>query len=92
MNHLFRVYIRPCEGALIRALGLAERRGFQLLGCHLTDHGEGRQRLDLTVTALDRSANTLRRQLERLHDVLEVTCFSMSENNENRAVATAVGH
>lgn len=91
MNHLIRVYLRPCEGALIRTLGLAERRGFKLLSCHLTEHSNERQRLDLTVFALDLSALTLRRQLERLHDVLEVTCFSISESSTQMTQPAMVG-
>ena len=58
------------EGALVRTLGLIERRGFRLgaMATRATPHG-----LQLTVAIADdaRPADVLLRQIRRLHDVLE---------------------
>ncbi len=58
------------EGALVRILGLIERRGFRLgtVSSELTPHGT---RLSLTLASHDRPADVLLRQVARLHDVLE---------------------
>ena len=58
------------EGALVRLLGLVERRGFRLgavTSC-ATAHGT---RLSLTLASDDRAADVLLRQVARLHDVLD---------------------
>ena len=89
MNHIIRLSLRSNEGALIRALGLTERRGFRLVSCHLQDAAMNQQRLDLTVSS-SRSIQTLRHQLERLHDVVEVTCFTLTES-EHQTIS-AVGN
>ena len=58
------------EGALVRTLGLIERRGFRLgaMATRATPHG-----LQLTVAIAGdaRPADVLLRQIRRLHDVLE---------------------
>ena len=58
------------EGALVRLLGLVERRGFRLgaLRTCATKHGT---RLSLTLASDDRAADVLLRQVARLHDVLD---------------------
>lgn len=88
MNHVIRLSLRTTEGALIRTLGLTERRGFRLVSCHLQDSDINQQRLDLTVSST-RSIQTLRYQLERLHDVMDVTCFTLTESET--PVISAVG-
>ena len=58
------------EGALVRVLGLIERRGFALgaMATRATPHG---LQLTLTLPAQARPADVLLRQIRRLHDVLE---------------------
>lgn len=58
------------EGALVRLLGLVERRGFRLgaISTRATPQGT---RLSLRLASDDRSAEVLLRQVARLHDVLE---------------------
>lgn len=80
MNHMIRLSLRRSEGAVLRTLGLTERRGFQLLACHLLESQDERQRLDLTVRSETRPVSVLRRQLERLHDVVEVHCYTLTES------------
>jgi acetolactate synthase II small subunit len=58
------------EGALVRVLGLIERRGFRLgsMQTRATPHG---LQLTMTLPGDGRPADVLLRQLRRLHDVLE---------------------
>ena len=68
MDHTLHIQLSSCEGAVIRALGLMERRGYSLKTCSVGESdGMGRE-LDVTVTST-RSGDLLKRQLERLHDV-----------------------
>ena len=66
-----QIRLRPAEGSVIRTMGLAERRGFQLVSAHLQDAVGGCQLLSLVVHSPARSIHTLKKQVERLHDVLE---------------------
>ena len=71
MNHTLRIQLRSCEGAVLRALGLMERRGYRLNTCTVGEAcGDGRV-LEVNVTS-ERPGGLLKRQLERLHDVLWV--------------------
>jgi acetolactate synthase II small subunit len=58
------------EGALVRVLGLIERRGFRLgtMSTRPTPHG---LQLTLSIAGDSRPADILLRQIRRLHDVLE---------------------
>ena len=58
------------EGALVRTLGLIERRGFRLgsMATRPTPHGLA---LTLSLASDGRPADVLLRQIRRLHDVLE---------------------
>jgi acetolactate synthase regulatory subunit len=58
------------EGAVVRILGLVERRGFRFgaISMHPTPQGT---RLSLTLASDDRPAEVLLRQVARLQDVLE---------------------
>ena len=58
------------EGALLRLLGTAERRGWRAVNVN-AERRHGRMNVDLTVRGSG-SVDLLRRQLERLHDVLGV--------------------
>ena len=71
MKHTLHLQLSSCDGAIIRELGLMERRGFSLNTCSVGESdGLGRV-MDVTVTS-SRSGDLLKRQLERLHDVLFV--------------------
>ena len=58
------------EGAVVRVLGLIERRGFRLgsMQTRATPHG---LQLTMTLPGDGRPADVLLRQIRRLHDVLE---------------------
>jgi len=72
MRYRLDLTIRHAEGALIRVLGLTERRGFRPLAVTgAVDNGQGAWRLQLTVEG-ERSEHTLSQQLSKLHDCLAV--------------------
>ena len=58
------------EGALVRVLGLIERRGF-VLGAMSTRATPRGLQLTLALPADSRPVDVLLRQVQRLHDVLE---------------------
>jgi acetolactate synthase regulatory subunit len=71
MYHTLDIKLSASEGAVIRALGLVERRGFSLGKCSISEAGPSGRNMQLTV-ASSRSGDLLKRQLERLHDVHSV--------------------
>ncbi|RST29479.1 acetolactate synthase 3 regulatory subunit domain protein [Sphingomonas ginkgonis] len=73
MSGTLHIDFTPGEGAIIRALGLIERRGFELRDVA----AEGR-RLTVAVEPRGpgRQLDVLRRQLERLVDVTAVQIIS----------------
>lgn len=73
-THDLRLRLRDREGAVLRTIGLMERRGFRLLSCTVAEAAAGDpegQPMQVRV-ASDRDPALLQRQLERLHDVLQV--------------------
>lgn len=71
MKYQLQIQLRSAEGAVLRAIGLMERRGFRLESCILAEaQGDG-QLMEVMVSS-DRPIDLLQRQLERLHDVLWV--------------------
>ena len=71
MRHELHIQLRSAEGAVLRALGLMERRGFKLASCEVSEaQGDGVS-MDVCLTS-ERPTDLIKRQLERLHDVLWV--------------------
>jgi acetolactate synthase II small subunit len=68
MRYRLDLVLKPVEGALVRVIGMTERRGFAPRaisgGC---DGGDGRWRLQLEVDG-SRPAETLKRQLQKVYD------------------------
>lgn len=60
--------LAPVEGALLRLLGLVERRGFPLGAIQSRTTPDGLD-VRLTLAAVDRPGDVLLRQVLRLHDV-----------------------
>jgi acetolactate synthase II small subunit len=72
MQFRLELRLRPAEGALLRVLGTAERRGFAPVAIEgVTEAGDGQWRLAMTI-ASTRAPELLTRQLEKLHDCLSV--------------------
>ena len=80
MNHTLRMNVHKVEGAMIRLLGLIERRGFSVtaMNAHTDDAG---QHVEITVhlRSTGRSVDTLTRQIAKLYDVRSVACLGASE-------------
>lgn len=72
MTDRIRIGFRNDEGALIRILGLVERRGYCLSGVEARD---GLLTLDIAARDPGRRLDVLAAQLRRLHDVTDVTPF-----------------
>jgi acetolactate synthase II small subunit len=73
MRYRLDLVLKPVEGALVRVIGMTERRGF---APHSIAGGsdDGRWRLQLVVDG-GRPAETLKRQLQKVYDCesVEVT-------------------
>ena len=76
MKYTLIVEMRPAPGALIRALGLVERRRFALASVSTASHAQdGRMQLTMQVEAGERSPHTLVRQLQKQFDIESVSCW-----------------
>ena len=71
MNHTLTIKLSGAEGAVIRALGLIERRGFSLDKCSVGEIENSSRAMEVSVSST-RPGDLLKRQLERLHDVINV--------------------
>ena len=71
MNHRLTIKLSGSEGAVIRALGLIERRGFSLGKCSVGEADISGRVMKVSVSST-RPGELLKRQLERLHDVFHV--------------------
>ena len=69
MNSKLYVRMTFVEGALIRLLGLAGRRGFGIASVHALGGGEGAWYEIMLELIGSRSIETLKRQIEKLYDV-----------------------
>ena len=76
MTEKLVVDFAPAEGAVLRLLGLVERRGFRVSGLGMTEQPCGSQAslsLDLVARDAGRRVEVLELQLQRLHGVHRVT-------------------
>jgi len=71
MNHTLNIQLSGSEGAVIRTLGLIERRGFNLDKLSVGEVDDSGRVMQVQVSS-SRPGDLLRRQLERLHDVIHV--------------------
>ncbi|UCC13522.1 MAG: ACT domain-containing protein [Gammaproteobacteria bacterium] len=80
MNHTMTLTIQRVEGALIRALGLIERRGFAVTSIDASaDEAAQQMELTIEVRSPGRSADVLARQIEKLFDVRSVDLVRTDE-------------
>ena len=81
MRYQLDLVIRPVDGALLRVIGMAERRGFS--PCAINGSPDpadaGRWHLQLVVEGGTRPAETLRRQLEKVYDCQSVLITALEE-------------
>lgn len=78
MTSSILVTLHNKEGAFLRSIGVAERRGFKVTEAHLQPETDNRLRLELRLEARGGTLAVLARQLERLHDVIGVSCEGAS--------------
>lgn len=71
MTHTLCIQLKDCEGAVLRALGVIERRGYRLSRCVIEAADGGERTMQVSVSSV-RPVDLLQRQLERLHDVVSV--------------------
>lgn len=72
MHYRLDLVLRNAEGALLRVIGLTERRGYAAIAIDGAQHPEqGEWRLALTVHA-ERAPDSLKRQIEKLYDCVSV--------------------
>ena len=71
MHNTLRIQLSSVEGAVVRALGLIERRGFSLIKCSVSESDGTGRTMEVSVTST-RPGDLIKRQLERLYDVYHV--------------------
>ena len=79
MTDTIRIDFAIAEGAVIRVLGLIERRGFRVRGLDMTEHEAGKPAsmvIELSARDAGRSLDTLDLQLRRLHGITNVSVSS----------------
>ena len=88
MRYRLDLVLRPAEGALLRVIGMAERRGFSPRAIHGAPDADdqGRWHLQLEVES-PRSADTLCRQLEKVYDCESVRAFAIIPHDGPREAA-----
>ena len=77
MIHRLEVTLQDAEGALLRMLGTAERRGFRVRAMHAEVGADALFRVELTLEGT-RDTEVLSRQLTRLHEVRTATIRASS--------------
>ena len=75
IKHILKIDFEAEEGALVRLIGLVQRRGFDVLSMALPESAHMLKTMHLTVSPRDavHRIDVLQRQLERLHEVRGVT-------------------
>ena len=74
MNHTMTLKMDRIEGAIVRTLGLIERRGFTVTGISTaTGDAEHQMEMTLELNTAGRSVEVLARQVARLFDVSSVS-------------------
>ncbi|GHH60708.1 MULTISPECIES: ACT domain-containing protein [Gammaproteobacteria] len=81
MRYRLDLVIKPVDGALLRVIGMAERRGFSPCAISGSPNAAdaGRWHLQLVVDGGARPAETLQRQLEKVYDCESVRITALEE-------------
>lgn len=74
MTHTLEIDFARAEGAVLRLIGLVERKGFEVTGIAMPSATEGPARLSLNVVARDagRRVEVLSRHVEKVYGVSAV--------------------
>ena len=85
MRYRLDLVLKPVEGALVRVIGMIERRGFAPRAISGgTEGGDGRWTLQLVVEG-SRPAETLRRQLLKVYDCESVANAALDDASREAA-------
>lgn len=85
MRYRLDLVLKPVEGALVRVIGMTERRGFAPCAIVGGAEGEdGRWRLRLVVDG-SRPAETLKRQLQKVYDCESVEIVALDDASREAA-------
>ena len=84
MHYTLRIQLSSVEGAVVRALGLAERRGFSLIKCSVSESDGTGRTMEVSVSST-RPGDLLKRQLERLHDIYHVELLPTAVINPSQS-------
>ncbi|AXI83507.1 acetolactate synthase [Xylella taiwanensis] len=78
MQYRLDLVLKPAEGAILRVLGMTERRGFRACAIHGSTvvNDAGRWHLQMVVDG-SRSPETLRLQLEKVYDCESVAITAL---------------
>ncbi len=81
MSNTLHIEIFETEGALVRLIGLIERRGFTIASMAMSapSNGSARVTVDLAARGGARRIEVLTRQIERLFDVHAVSGPALAE-------------
>jgi acetolactate synthase small subunit len=80
MNHTMKLTIQRVEGAIVRTLGLIERRGFAVTSIDAnSDDSDQQMELTIVLRSPQRSVEALARQIEKLFDVRSVHLVTAAE-------------
>ena len=85
MRYRLDLVLKPVEGALVRVIGMTERRGFapRAISGGAGD-GDGRWKLQLVVDG-GRPAETLKRQLQKVYDCESVQIVALDDAPQEAA-------
>ena len=83
MRYRLELKLKRAEGALIRVLGMTERRGYPPHAIHANLDGDGRWLLALVIDST-RAPETLRQQLLKIYDVEELSFSAVQELSRDR--------
>jgi len=74
MTHRLDIDFTRAEGAVLRLIGLVERKGFEITGIAMPADGDGPARLSLNIVARDpaRRIEVLSRHVEKVYGVIAV--------------------
>lgn len=89
MPYKMNILTDKSERALMRTLGVIERRGFIVESLNLPFTAGAEQRLTIRVAARDghRSIEVLARQIERLENVRAIEIYALSQVDRTPAMA-----
>jgi len=80
MQYRLELVLKPAEGALLRVLGMVERRGFSPLAVNATRKVDaaGRWQVQMEISG-NRPPETLRHQLQKIYDCESVQVVALDD-------------